>query len=180
MARLLYKQDFGIRIRGVKEWIKYLQDMEKHIGVNSALANRIGSTAIQKVKEQVSRYEDMDGKKFQKYKSTKYIHKAGHKKNEFNVDLKKTGNMINSIRFHKRFDRNKTVIIVSPEGRKNKVKAWVHHVGAISGRRSARFRMPQRKWFGLQKKNEILIIEMQKEELMRYLSKVSGQGNLFL
>lgn len=172
-----YKQDWGIRIRGVDNWIKYLEGMEKEVGVDSQLAVRIGTEAIQMVKAQVARHEDMDGRRFTGY-SPKYAKRKKVPKGA--VDLELTSQMLKSIRFHKHFERNKTAIIITPTGTKNKVKAWVHHVGAISGfRKYGRFRMPQRRWFGLQNKNRQTIREMQIKKIESYLSKVSGQRRLF-
>lgn len=172
-----YKWDTGIRIRGAKEWIKYLEGLEKEVGIDSQLAIRIGNTAIEMVKAQVARHEDMDGRKFVGY-SAKYAKRKKVPRGA--VDLELTSQMLKSIRFHKSFERNKTVIIVSPTGTQNKVKAWVHHIGAISGfRKYGRFRMPQRRWFGLQRRNRELIREMQIKKIEAYLRKKAEIRSLF-
>jgi len=173
-----YKQDWGIRLKGYDNTVKFLKGLETEIGINSQLADRMGNEAIVMIKAQVARNEDMDGKKMIQY-SAKYAKRK--KVAPGAVDMQSTSQMLKSIRFHKHFERNRTVIIVSPTGTKNQVKTWVHHVGAISGfRKYGRFRMPQRKWFGLQRANRDRIRHMGIRQIEDYIISVAGgQRRLF-
>jgi homospermidine synthase len=147
--------------------------METQTGINSQLAQEIGVRGIAMVKDQAAKGRDMYGAPFIPY-SKKYAAKKG-----YTVNMRLTHDMINSIQAFRYFERGKTVIIITPTGRNNKVKSWVHHTGAISGRRVSRFRMPRRAWFGLQQQNLKVIKNMQIAEIERFLKSRSSKRYLF-
>lgn len=168
-----YKTNWGIEIRGLEGWTSYLRNLEEEVVLKPDLANLIGDEAIRIIKQQVANHEDMEGNKFTGY-TEKYAKKKRVSRGA--VDLKAVGDMLRSLKFVTYFDRAKTIIIVSLTGTKNKVKGWVHQVGAITGfRKYGRYRMPQRRWFGIQKKNQRKLKDIQISKVEDYLSRVGRQ-----
>jgi hypothetical protein len=135
------RYDTGLRVTGIPEWQRFFSSMQSSLGNLSPVASKMANIAESNIKNRTRSGRSVDGGLFAPY--------AASSKKKGTRDLTDTGKMMNAIRNKISTGRNLVQIVLYFEGAKNKIKGFVHHTGAISGRRNARFRQKESRFFAV-------------------------------
>ena len=163
----LPKGDYGLRLRGYKEFRQFLNSIKKGCGSQSKILRGLGSEAVDMIRTRTIRGVDIYEHPF-KPVSKEFQKKKGTSKR----NLSSTGNpkkgMLGAIR--KRIANFKIIIYVDSKERKN-IISEVHHAGMISGRKRGRFRMPRSAFFGLTGKEKNKLWYKAYRNFMQFINK---------
>jgi phage gpG-like protein len=129
---------FDLKLRGAKAYRGFLSRLNKKLGPDSPFFAIIEKEAATIIIRRTESGRDINGKPFKK------------KKDGSTTNLVKTRQMLNAVRTQR---KGFVIIIDVREVNRRHIVAEVHNYGMISGRRSGRFKMPKREWFGLSAKD---------------------------